>query len=673
MEEGMQAELAANKNFHENEGYGLNSLNIQKVALAIFIKKLPFFILIFIFFFAVLEYIFWKQAVSRSNRYTASATLAYNPKGLAHYGPLDAKLATGLFVCNNVRKAVAAKLVLSPMEEIALTGRIEAYQVMGKANFIIVSTQGPTPEKAIELNRTIVALGIEEFLKFRTTDLTDRLDYLQKQKEAGLKELVEYELEMQRLLDPVSLATPEQQLTKLRQTISGQLMAMTELNIKVSNLQQKLDIINEQLKHIDPNIQEYLSTINYYTSEEARLNRELLRSRQLYTNQNPKVKAAQAELQLIQEEKEAFAKEKKIDILNPSVIQRLQQLKASQLSIAKELTELLQQQEITAPELEQNKKLSENLLSLVAEENKLNNKIASVRNTLRQLDADIPDLKILLASVPQELHILEPPGNAVLTTGQGLMKKTIIAIFLAGILTVNIAIAWVAVLYRTGKIESINEVVLLTGMDCLGGFPNIQKTPTDDDHLLKISHDLFFQLKDYFKDGQILFKAGFTGAGDLDKIRELLNVNFAMNGMRHFNLICDSIDNLQKDTAVEAPGCNCPDWEDELLAVEKINACLGHFCLNNPQVLLPSEIGILSRDINILKKHYDLIIISRKTAFNGNELSFRQLTDFAECTILLFGFRKTPRRILRKLARMKNSLSGQLCCLLTGVTKDDRA
>ena len=189
---------------------------------------------------------------------------------------------------------------------------------------------------------------------------------------------------MQKLLDPVSLATPEQQLTKLRQTISGQLMTLTELNIKVTNLQQKLDEINEQLKHIDPNIQDHLDTINYYTSEEERLNRELLRSRQLYTDQNPKVKASQAELQLIQKQKEAFAKEKNLDMLDPGITQRLQQLKDNQLIFAKELVDLLQQQEIAVQELEQNKKRSENLLSSLTEENKLNNKITSVRNTLHQ-------------------------------------------------------------------------------------------------------------------------------------------------------------------------------------------------------------------------------------------------------------------------------------------------
>lgn len=668
----MQAELAANKNFHDDAGSALDPLKVQKIALAIFAKKLPFFILIFICLFAVLEYVFWKQKISRLDRYAAFASLIYNPKSIEQYRPLDSKLVTDLFVRSNVRRAVAVKLGLSPEEEASLGGMIEAQQVKNKANFMIISAKGATPEKAIELNRAVVALGIEEFLKFRNSDLADRLDYLQKQKDSGLKELAEYELEMQKLLDPVSLATPEQQLTKLRQTISGQLMTVAELNIKVTNLQQKINQINEQLKNIDPKIQDHLNTISYYASEEERLNRELLRSRQLYTDQNPKVRAAQAELLLIREQKEAFAKEKNLDMLDPDITQRLQQLKDNQLVFAKELTDLVQQQEIAVQELEQNKKRSENLLTSLAEENKLSNKIASVRNALRKLDGDIPDLKTLLASVPQELLVLEPAGNAVLTD-KSLLKKTVVALFLAGILVFNVALAWVAILFLAGKIESINEIVLLSGLDCLGGFPDIQKTSADDDRLLEISHDLFFQLKDYLKNGQILFEAGFIGAVSQDKIRELLNINFAMNGMRHFNLICDSMENLEKNSTAENPESSHADWEDELLAVEKKNAGLGHFCVNNPHLLLSSEIEILSRDINILKKHYDLIVISRKTAFNGNELSFRQMTDFAECTVLFFGFRKTPRRILRQLARMKNSLSGQLCCLLTGVKKDEWA
>jgi len=371
MEDVTQLDLAENKNFHEDTGHALDSLNVQRVVLAIFVKKLPLFVLIFILFFVILEYIFWKQTLNRPDRYVASARLMYNPKGFVHYHPLESKSVPELFVCNNVRKEVAAKLALSPKEELALPKRIEIQQARNKANFIVISTKGNTPEEAIELNRAVLALGIKEFQKFRNADLMDRLDYLQRQKESGLKELAEYELEMQKLLDPVSLTTPEQQLTKLRQTISGQLMTMTELNIKTNNMQQKLDAINEQLKNIDPNIQDHLNTLNYYTSEEERLNRELLRSRQLYTDQNPKVKAAQAELQLIQEQKKAFAKEKNLDILDPNITQHLQQLKDNQRIITKELGDLLQQQEINAPELEQNKTRSENLLGAVAEENKL--------------------------------------------------------------------------------------------------------------------------------------------------------------------------------------------------------------------------------------------------------------------------------------------------------------
>ncbi|NMA21786.1 MAG: hypothetical protein GX927_14525, partial [Lentisphaerae bacterium] len=223
--------------------------------MAIFVKKLPLFVLIFILFFVILEYIFWKQTLNRPDRYVATARLMYNPKGFVHYHPLESKSVPELFVCNNVRKEVAAKLALSPKEELALPKRIEIQQARNKANFIVISTKGNTPEEAIELNRAVLALGIKEFQKFRNADLMDRLDYLQRQKESGLKELAEYELEMQKLLDPVSLTTPEQQLTKLRQTISGQLMTMTELNIKTNNMQQKLDAINEQLKNIDPNIQ----------------------------------------------------------------------------------------------------------------------------------------------------------------------------------------------------------------------------------------------------------------------------------------------------------------------------------------------------------------------------------------------------------------------------------
>ena len=332
----------------------------------------------------------------------AHTTLVYNPQGTNQYPPLDSNLVGNLFLRSNLRRAVAAKLGLSPAEEARLGGLIEVQQVKNTVNFLQISCKGTTAEEALQLNQTVVAIGIEEFLKFRNSDLSERLDALQKQKDAGLKELAEYELEMQKLLEPVSLTTPEQQLDKLRRTITDQVMAVSELEIKINNLRQKLNEVNELLKGIDPNIEDHLNTINYYIAEEERVTRELLRLRQLYTEQNPKITASQTELKLIREQKEAYAKEKNLTRIDPNIMQQLQQLKDNQKIFGDELADLTQQHEIAQQELEYNKKLSENLLPNLTAENKLNNQIFSVRNTLRKVDADLPVLKTLIASVPQE-------------------------------------------------------------------------------------------------------------------------------------------------------------------------------------------------------------------------------------------------------------------------------
>ncbi|MFA6929958.1 MAG: hypothetical protein WCT05_06500 [Lentisphaeria bacterium] len=666
----MQAELAANENFQDYEGSDLDPLKAQKISLAIFAKKIPYFIVFFIVLFALLESFFWQQVLSKPDRFVAYTSLVYNPQEIKQYSSLDAKLVVELFTRSNIRRAVAAKLGMSPGQESALEKLIEVLPVQNKSNFFLISTKGKTAEKALELNRAVVSLVVTEFQKFRIGDLTERLDYLQKQKEVGLKEVAEYEMEMQKLLDPVSLSTPEQQINTLREMISRQVYVLIELKVKIANLQMDLADINEKLKDIDPNTQDYLDTISYYSAEQERLNRDLLKARQLFTDQNPKVKANMAELQLISEQKEAFIKEKNLSSLDPEIPYTLRQLKENKLLFTKELGLLSQQYQIAEQELKQNNKQSENLLVAIAEENKLNNKINSVKNAMKKADLDIPLLKTLLASVPQELIVLEPASSAE-STQSNLLKKTIIALFLAGLFVFNMALLWVGASFFWGKIEFMNEISLLTNIDCLGGFPNSETSSLDEDHLLEISHDLFFKLKDYLGDGKILFEAGFVGTVSQEKIRALMNINFAMNGMRHFNLICDSYANLQKDPNASTIESNPGKWEEELLAVEKKNPGLGFFSINNPNLLLNSEIEILTRDVNLLKKHYDLIVISRKTALNGQELIFQQLTDFSDCCLLLFGFKTTPRSVLRLLGKIKNDLASQLCCIFTGVKKND--
>ena len=95
------------------------------------------------------------------------------------------------------------------------------------------------------------------------------------------------------------MASPEQELSNIRTNITDQLFLITELKVKPDHEGARLQEINARLQGLSPDIHNHIKILNYYLSEEQRLNQELLRARQLYTDQNPKVKALLAELKTI--------------------------------------------------------------------------------------------------------------------------------------------------------------------------------------------------------------------------------------------------------------------------------------------------------------------------------------------------------------------------------------
>ena len=171
-----------------------------------------------------------------------------------------------LFYRRSLRMAAAAQLGLSPEQSASLENRLSATQMRNRNNLILITAMDSTAEKARELNNVVVRLLLQEFQQFRGGNLEVKLGLLQKQKDAWLKELAECELELQKLLNPTTMASPEQELCNIRKMITDQLFLISELNVKVGNESARLQEINAKLQGLSPDIDNQIKTLNYYLS-----------------------------------------------------------------------------------------------------------------------------------------------------------------------------------------------------------------------------------------------------------------------------------------------------------------------------------------------------------------------------------------------------------------------
>lgn len=81
----------------------------------------------------------------------------------------------------------------------------------------------------------------------------------------------------------------------------------------------------------------------------------------------------------------------------------------------------------------------------------------------------------------------------------------------------------------------------------------------------------------------------------------------------------------------------------------------------------PDEITMLYEVVSELKKHYQLIRISREKPFDASCLMVRQLHDICDATLLYIGKNKTSRRVLRRVLKLHDE-EHKVYAILTGVT-----
>ena len=95
------------------------------------------------------------------------------------------------------------------------------------------------------------------------------------------------------------------------------------------------------------------------------------------------------------------------------------------------------------------------------------------------------------------------------------------------------------------------------------------------------------------------------------------------------------------------------------------------FPVRNISGLEPDEISTLYNIVMELKKHYQLIRISREKPFNASCLMVRQLHDICDATLLYIGKQKTPRRVLRKVLKLHDD-THKTYAIITGISKVEK-
>lgn len=606
--------------------------------------------------FAVL---FQIQFLNSGERFEATTGLFFFPKEIRRYTPISLKQVMELLQRNALRKQIADRMNLSVHDRETLPNRMEISSERNRPNLISIVVKGATLEGTVQLANTVADICSEEYVEFRTRDLRSQLDTLLDRKAEVTRSLERCEKQQQELIGELTALAPSLELDRLRVVIGNGLARLTEINIQYANEEAKRKKLAAQLSTIDTVALRYSDRLKEMLDRQELLKRESLRLQQLYTGKNPRLLAALTEYEDSVKEYHDFLKEKQIGSHDPEALRSANSL-LQELNLTTEKLETLKQnRDALNSEVAKNRDTVVQLTGILPKYNELATQRQSLLETLSNVEDGIGDLQLLIAVAPGEIQQVERVAGAFSAPAFG---KKELALILAGTLAVSGlgVVLLVALSILFGKVSGREELTAFRSLQTVGVYPASEKlfhSPQAKEVLL---HGIYYRLRSVLGEGHVLFAGPVEGAAEVSDIRQALEWNSAMAGIKFFRIfIVPAIDFKE------------PDGQEEELPLVAIR-CVGqqgYFPVENPQALSPAEMEMLGNDVKVLQERYDLLVIFRNIPLQSNELFFRQMVEFSDCSLLYLGAGTTSRRLLRYAASLPRTCRKTVAVILTGVKR----
>ena len=115
--------------------------------------------------------------------------------------------------------------------------------------------------------------------------------------------------------------------------------------------------------------------------------------------------------------------------------------------------------------------------------------------------------------------------------------------------------------------------------------------------------------------------------------------NYAMAGKRMLTL-----------NMVLANSFNDPDYVCDDLSIITYSGSKGYLPVTSKRLLAPTEVELLKRDLQTLRKSYDLIMIRHSASLRRDLLFIEQIATLCDGSVVAVGAGKTRRKSLRLLS-----------------------
>ena len=624
-------------------------------------------------------------------RYESKITLFYTPRPSEEVKPLNITHVLSIFSRQKVYHQVIEDMQLNARQKAVLREAIEVELLRDHNDMFVITGRGESEKYVQQLVNAFAAAGRRNYEDYRGTELRNYLN----NRERRLQELQLYQKnkveELHGLHRKFGIVHPKEEMSTVKKIQGEQNAALSELNIKLTDARYRFAVAEKKYKAIPLEVITHRVALRAYIAELKKRSLEYEKAKLIFSERNPRYVESKANYELYLQDFNNFKKNNNIPDFNEAILAGIDGTIDAYIQCEVVLNQLELSMKALQSEITMIKEKEKTLQHMIPLHDQVEQLSATANKNITLLVEELTRVRSNIAHVPDDININERAAGATAFKmfSVKIMMLIFIAAFFCSALYAVIVIFWDL---TYGKFQGIDEAMICKDyFDTVGVIPDSTSnfTPAQRNVLTNgMFYHFILRLKDtrtIFScslDGSflssVMFDEQFTKAKRNTILVRLIPLEEAETKCKDMQKIGDF---YYSDNGNSGVNYSDKELNHSLEYLSGFSNGDGYgygygygfafFPVRNISCLEPDEIATLFNIVQELKKHYQLIRISREKPFDATCLMVRQLHDICDATLLYIGKKKTPRSVLRKILNL-NDDKHKVYAIITGITMIDK-
>ena len=621
------------------------------------------------------------------HKFEGSVTLFYTPRASEEVKPLSINHVLGVFSRQQIFHQLVEEMLLTDKQKSVLKQCIEVKLLRDQHDMFVISGIGDSEEYVKQLVNTFVNLGIRNYEEYRTAELRNFLE--SRERRFGELQLYQKSLieRLHGLHKKYGIIHPKEEMENVKKIQGEQNAAKTELNVKLADARHRFAVAEKNYKVIPLNVIKHRARLREYFHELRKVSKEYEKAKLMFAERNPRFVEARSAYEVTKNDFDAFKKKNGITEFDENMLLGIDGV----ISRYNEAEVILNQFELSLKSLNAEialvKEKEGRLQHMIPEHESIERLMGTANKNISLLVEELSRVRSNIAHVPNDIIINERVAG---TKAFPMFPVKILALIFIGGIFVSGFYAIVVVTYDIihGKFSGIEEATFHKDFfDTVGVIPHENAAFTPEQRGI-LNNEMFYRFILRLRNTRTLFSCSLDGSF-LSSVLFDEQFTKAKRNTILVRLIPESdvekiCGNMQKigDFYYSDNGNAGVNFTDKSVQhhIEYLHGFssgdgkgygygygFAFFPVRNLSVLEPDEISMLYNVVNELKKHYQLIRISREKPFDASCILVRQLHDICDATMLYIGKRQTPRSVLRRVLKLHDD-EHKVYAVLTGIT-----